>query len=767
MFQNISHVMLPSPERRPLLPTQNEENYTAATNAIGHRHPSTACISRKETLLGGMFLAAAAVLLGLAAMSHSVSSKDTQNHTRLRGSSYDMEGAAWPHWLFPGDTDVPPMEPVENAISDSRDTESLFNDTDVGHTEAIPMPTASPMEDAVTIAPTNKTQTNEEVFEDQNDVVTVDSTAALDAQKDDANPAPTSQPTISATTESTKDNENDTVVNNQVVVDDRDDVYANVNDTTVSKETTAPQESSENQQVVPDGINTEVLNHQISQGGTLNDDTDADRDEMILQVNESSGSSDEVDTSLIDSTSTDQSAEESPQANNDEDQKQVIALDGNFDQVEGSDDGSVANDCDATDCNHDASESTTSVDKSLEHGNGDQFVSSNKQLKRLDSDWEDIGADESKLFAPSDEFGQPSLDHESLPATNYSESTGVSSDYRSSLSGEDEAISSATSAPTASISTHTADLILAGLLIDDKAFYFPMNISAMKSSNHHHKGSSLQSDWMSSWDKKNSKDLAALSEYYRAKGESLLALNGVSDKKTKERKHSKLKWTEDWQHDPLRAVKLGKMYLKIAAIIDAHYSSANQKEDTASSWLDDQKQGMSLVRHLRKLASIIADHYTELTGLTETKESVEESSLLLSYQMQGFHAANDYEIKASEIEKLLNAVYSYSIGVEDQDAAEDDTQKLLIKKGKHVCSYYRARFDPSYKEEMKAELPDHYPDKDFPQWGHDWRADQAHGIAIGQYWKQYNYVTEKYYQTQGEKLQHFYEKYYQMQFQLS
>jgi hypothetical protein len=28
-------------------------------------------------------------------------------------------------------------------------------------------------------------------------------------------------------------------------------------------------------------------------------------------------------------------------------------------------------------------------------------------------------------------------------------------------------------------------------------------------------------------------------------------------------------------------------------------------------------------------------------------------------------------------------------------------------------------------------------------------------------------VTEKYYQTQGEKLQHYYEKYYQMQFQLS
>ncbi|KAL3920452.1 MAG: hypothetical protein SGILL_003257 [Bacillariaceae sp.] len=430
-----------------------------------------------------------------------------------------------------------------------------------------------------------------------------------------------------------------------------------------------------------------------------------------------------------------------------------------------------------------SSESSSSDEIDLTATSSDSSVSSEDGSDKFVDNEEASSSSESVDINNAEEVNAPAF---TAPENSIEESP-------SSVDDENTSVAESTPAPTepatifsvSPVSKQTADLVISGLLMDEKAFNFPMNATISdgkkthKRLKHHNKkyekNSSLKMDWSTSVDEKNGKDLSALAEYYRAKGESLLKLYTVpkSDhwkghKKVKKHHHKdiaelKSTFVNDWLADETRGVELAKTYKAIADAIDHHYSKAYSKKRKISTWVQDKKHGLKLASHFRTLASLTADHYAALPLLKKSnKKTDQEASLIrLGYQLQGLEIADYYETKASEMESLLNSVYKH--GAKEDVSALADYQDRIVN-GERVRNYYRARFDSSYNNDMQAELPDHYPDEDFPHWGHDWRSDRAHGIAIGNYWKQYNLVMKKYYKIQGKKLGNYYEKYYTKNF---
>ncbi|KAG7348526.1 hypothetical protein IV203_017231 [Nitzschia inconspicua] len=365
----------------------------------------------------------------------------------------------------------------------------------------------------------------------------------------------------------------------------------------------------------------------------------------------------------------------------------------------------------------------------------------------------------------------------------------ISEDIKDALQTEEP-----TFAPTLTptISSETADLLFAGSLIDDKGFFFPMSLPSKESQktthNHHKKHGEItgpsdeRNSWDESWDKTNSKDLAAVAEYYHVKGKWLETIYEQNSEKGKNSKvnqrhhntkhHQTRSLTRDWEEDPGRGLKMSQIFLTIANTIDNHYESSGRNGEQAAAWVDDQSRGRKLSRLYHELASLIADHYDEEQNLDEsgTKSSSH------SYMVQGLEVSKYYEEKSSEMEEYLNRKNTFGNHSKDfHDAGvkqfhDDDysqstaLQQLREDQGKSVHNYFRAVYDTSYKQELQSKLPDHYPDKDFPRWGRDWRADRDHGIAIGNYWKQYHDVMKTYYEEQGNKLRKLYTEFYTQRF---
>ncbi|KAG7369233.1 hypothetical protein IV203_031976 [Nitzschia inconspicua] len=343
---------------------------------------------------------------------------------------------------------------------------------------------------------------------------------------------------------------------------------------------------------------------------------------------------------------------------------------------------------------------------------------------------------------------------------------------------------------TPTISSETADLLFAGSLIDDKGFFFPMSLpskESKKTTHSHHKNhgeitglSDERNPWDESWDKTNLKDLAAVAEYYHVKGKWLETIFEQNSEKGKNSKvnerhhdtkhHQTRSVTRDWEEDTGRGLKMSQIFLTIANTIDNHYESLNRDGEQAASWVDDQNRGRKLIQLYHKLANLIGDHYDEEQHLDEsgTKSSSD------SYMVQGLKVSKYYEEKSSEMEEYLNRKNTFENHSKDlHDAGvkqflDDDYSSALHQlredQGNAVHNYFRAVYDASYKQELQSKLPDHYPDKDFPRWGRDWRADRDHGIAIGNYWKQYHDVMKTFYEEQGNKLRKLYTEFYTQRF---
>mmetsp|Transcript_951 Transcript_951/g.1497 ORF Transcript_951/g.1497 Transcript_951/m.1497 type:complete len:996 (+) Transcript_951:53-3040(+) len=372
------------------------------------------------------------------------------------------------------------------------------------------------------------------------------------------------------------------------------------------------------------------------------------------------------------------------------------------------------------------------------------------------------------------------------------------------------------------VSVVVADELFAGVLLDEQGFYFPTNTSATtssKKSKKHFKNSrrhlrqlkhkkkhtkkskekidTIKSmDWALPWKKKHAKDVAALAEYYLTKGDALADFYNRSSMSDLPLPSSSSVWTNDWQFDSERGRELADLYHSIGATIDHHYKHVYANGDsTTFTWLDkDKKHGRTLAECYSRLGGLIADHYKECSLFGTCMENNTDSHKRqqgMAYQAQGLGIAKYYAEKGAALDQFLRTVYerkglngnteSEDVEEESEDEALENEyiwgidlkldekhaeklQKKLQRKGKSVTNYYRAVYDSSYNNDVLSKLPDHHPDKDFPQWGHDWRTDRAHGIAIGLYWKQYNHVMKRYYKVQGTALQRNYRDYYKAQF---
>jgi hypothetical protein len=344
---------------------------------------------------------------------------------------------------------------------------------------------------------------------------------------------------------------------------------------------------------------------------------------------------------------------------------------------------------------------------------------------------------------------------------------------------------------TCLISSPNTDHCLAGLLVDEKAFFFPMNMANVnrllksrrdgKKRTRNHFDATQMEPWALSWDKRSSKDLAAVGEYYRVKGEWLEKSYRQLSKRKLSKKHKSRHsrngfgaLTMDWEADEERVHQLSQVFLNIALTIDTHYRTSLSKGGL-STWVEDKRGVKGLRRYLKELARLVEDHCIDKHSMTEPKlaSSGKEKVLEEYTESQRVQVSQYYEKKAQNIDFFLeyslvedgkSASWKDHIA-KDLESLKDETfrglgdeldvlklEKMRVKKGKLVLNYYRALYDPLYKREFKSQLPDHHPDKDFPQWGHDWRADRAHGIAIGKYWAQYNKITSKFYAKHGEKL---------------
>jgi hypothetical protein len=272
-----------------------------------------------------------------------------------------------------------------------------------------------------------------------------------------------------------------------------------------------------------------------------------------------------------------------------------------------------------------------------------------------------------------------------------------------------------------------------------------------------------------------------------------------------------LDWCSDWKEDVEAGIALGHTYEHIGELVHAHYLEAFRHLDsngsnlfsscqsisTSFTWTEDWRRGLDLVESYSQLAEIISNHYANLfeerIGAPPTLNGNINNQNHDRHQQNDSHF-NDYQLHTcvwnhqwekytsagqdlSEYyrNKCLAIIQYYLDGVLqhfDDDSLESSSssnslmlqeefdEEQLIAKGKAVGNYYSAVFDPFYRVNTLSRLPNHSPDRDFPRWGVNHKADQEHGIALGEYWKQCNDVMKAYYDSQGPDLVRHYQSYF-------
>lgn len=255
-------------------------------------------------------------------------------------------------------------------------------------------------------------------------------------------------------------------------------------------------------------------------------------------------------------------------------------------------------------------------------------------------------------------------------------------------------------------------------------------------------------------------------------------------------------------------IALGRTYEAIGELVNAHYQEAFHHADSNGSdrscqsylmsytWKTDWGRGLDLVEYFSQLADIISSHYDELYD-----ERIAASTSSVGNQKEGHasHQHNDnhenrnpcdwdrhwkeYTLSGRDLSdyyrnKCLAIMQFYSGENSNDDKIWESRKSMessflassltlaegsvreLTTKGKAVGNYYSAVFDPLYRTNTLSSLPSHNPDHDFPRWGVSHKADQEHGVALGEYWRQYNEIMKGYYDNQGMDLVHHYETYF-------
>jgi hypothetical protein len=286
-------------------------------------------------------------------------------------------------------------------------------------------------------------------------------------------------------------------------------------------------------------------------------------------------------------------------------------------------------------------------------------------------------------------------------------------------------------------------------------------------------GETLQSQWSLDLSTKL-KDYASVGEYYVVKGGILSMLNTSS-----------ATVSLDWENDSENRELLGKTYSAIGALINDHYRAAHtprnkeESDDKSSTkgrrilkknnakdsveqipftsnytWQMDWRRGMKIGALYQKLSQTIEDHYKGIS-IAGNPQIIEETSLDPAEMEEALIITDYYKNKTVAIQFFYTGRFQNG----------ESIPKAVIDAGRMIEDYYRAEYSPEeYRNEMMSRLPKHNPDKDFPQWGHNWRDDREHRIALDRYWRQYHSVMDSFYKEQGETLSTKNHDYYERHF---
>mmetsp|Transcript_11915 Transcript_11915/g.22064 ORF Transcript_11915/g.22064 Transcript_11915/m.22064 type:complete len:517 (+) Transcript_11915:234-1784(+) len=244
----------------------------------------------------------------------------------------------------------------------------------------------------------------------------------------------------------------------------------------------------------------------------------------------------------------------------------------------------------------------------------------------------------------------------------------------------------------------------------------------------------------------------------------------------------------DWAADRDRGMAIGQHYKELGQQIADHYNQefnpmydVNKKTYTEKNWptmwMEYKARGQEIGDYYKSKGLAIAQYYASGKSDENANRKLEASDEA---------NANDAAVNDATAGST-NPAYVWGLdSTKDREKAMQIHEDLM-KKGIAIGNYYRAKYDPTYGsgaapadaapavlgssmeeagEASSAEQPAaaHNPDLDFPPWGQDPVADRAHGIALGQYWKQQGKQIGAEYKQHGKELGLYYEDFYRSKF---
>jgi hypothetical protein len=204
-----------------------------------------------------------------------------------------------------------------------------------------------------------------------------------------------------------------------------------------------------------------------------------------------------------------------------------------------------------------------------------------------------------------------------------------------------------------------------------------------------------------------------------------------------------------WHDDSKRGLAIAHSYSQLAEIISQHYVKHFEVENVSHASTGDQKRRQK--HRDRESASALCNWDQLWAQYKSSGKEISDYYKAKSRDILQFYSREDTSVNYADLERDVWMVSSSDGGSDAQ------WEKPLLEKGKAVLNYYNAVYDPMYSVYALGSLPVHNPDHDFPRWGANHKADQEHGIALGEYWRQYNNVMKAYYETQGPDLATHYE----------
>mmetsp|Transcript_19529 Transcript_19529/g.47144 ORF Transcript_19529/g.47144 Transcript_19529/m.47144 type:complete len:456 (-) Transcript_19529:176-1543(-) len=243
-----------------------------------------------------------------------------------------------------------------------------------------------------------------------------------------------------------------------------------------------------------------------------------------------------------------------------------------------------------------------------------------------------------------------------------------------------------------------ADQMFAGMLADEKAFYFPMDPSAItasssSSNNSNHRylralaattAGGEDSTWSYKWTNglDSKKDFAAIGEYYHAKGLGIADFYRSKFDPTYKNSGPQTPWTPDWQADKERGIAIGQKYAAIGQNIADHYrqafdptyvTDADDEEDEENNgrrmlkskakkekeekkkkrdmafydWQADRDRGIAIGQQFRDIGLEIASHYAghDVPSTEWQKQRVEGLAIAQRYKDKAAAIKQFYETK--------------------------------------------------------------------------------------------------------------------------